>query len=115
VFHVRYELNSYIFYVNAFSLQRVNTALLHEDVWDSGDIAPPFLTSALDGGEWSASFPGRFTPGETAPGTHWTGGSVGPRTGLDAEKRKISLPRRESNTGRPAPGPSRNRLSYPGS
>jgi hypothetical protein len=29
-----------------------------------------FLTSALDGGEWSASHPGRFIPGERAPGTH---------------------------------------------
>jgi hypothetical protein len=28
------------------------------------------LTSALDGGEWSASCPGRFTPRERAPGTH---------------------------------------------
>jgi hypothetical protein len=28
-----------------------------------------FLTSALAGGEWSASRPGRFTPGERAPGT----------------------------------------------
>jgi hypothetical protein len=37
-------------------------------VWGSEDIPPPFLTSALDGGEWSASWPGRFTqPGETAP------------------------------------------------
>jgi hypothetical protein len=31
------------------------------------------LTSALDGGEWSASRPGRFTPRERAPGTHWIG------------------------------------------
>jgi hypothetical protein len=29
------------------------------------------LTSALDGSEWSASRPGRFTPTERAPGTHW--------------------------------------------
>jgi hypothetical protein len=29
------------------------------------------LTSALDGGEWSASRPGRFTPRERASGTHW--------------------------------------------
>jgi hypothetical protein len=29
--------------------------------WGSGGIAPPFLTSALDGDEWSASRPGRFT------------------------------------------------------
>jgi hypothetical protein len=31
-----------------------------------GDIVPIFFTSALDGGEWSASSPGRLTPGETA-------------------------------------------------
>jgi len=29
------------------------------------------LTSALDGNEWSDSRPGRFTPRERAPGTHW--------------------------------------------
>jgi hypothetical protein len=42
-----------------------------------------FLTSALDGGEWSASRPGRFTPGERASGTHWIGVWVGSRAGLD--------------------------------
>jgi len=31
--------------------------------WGSGDIAPRILTST-DGGEWSASRPGRFTPGK---------------------------------------------------
>jgi hypothetical protein len=56
------------------------------------------LTSALDGGEWSDSRPGRFTPRERAPGTHWIGGWVGPRVVLDAVvKRKIPSPRRESN------------------
>jgi hypothetical protein len=30
-----------------------------------------FLTSALAGGEWLASRPGHFTPGETAPGIQW--------------------------------------------
>jgi hypothetical protein len=39
---------------------------------------------ALDGGEWSASRLGRFTPKERAPGTHWIGGWVGPRAVLDA-------------------------------
>jgi hypothetical protein len=49
-----------------------------------------FLTSALVGGEWSGSSPGRFTPGETAPCTHWIGGWVDPRAGLhDVEKRKF--------------------------
>jgi hypothetical protein len=32
--------------------------------WGSGGIALPFLTSGLDGGEWSASRSGCFTPGE---------------------------------------------------
>jgi hypothetical protein len=56
------------------------------------------LTSALDGGEWSASRPGRFTPRERAPGNYWIGGWAGPRAVLDAvAKRKIPSPRRESN------------------
>jgi hypothetical protein len=68
----------------------------------SGCTAPPFLTSALDGSEWSPSRPGRFTPGKRAPSTNWLGRWVDPRAGLDAiEKNKI-LPCRESNPGRPA-------------
>jgi hypothetical protein len=47
-----------------------------------GGKAPSFLTSALDGSEWSASCPGRFTPGERAPGTHRVGGWVGLKAGL---------------------------------
>jgi hypothetical protein len=42
-----------------------------------------FFTSALVGGEWSASRQDRFTPEEKAPGTHWIGGWVGPGAGLD--------------------------------
>jgi hypothetical protein len=55
------------------------------------------LTSGPVGGEWSASRPDRFTPGERTPSIHWIGGRVGPRTGLnDAEKRKLlTLPERE--------------------
>jgi hypothetical protein len=53
-------------------------------------------TLALEGGEWSASRPGHFTPRERAPGTHWIGGWMGPRAVLDAVvKRKIPSPRRE--------------------
>jgi hypothetical protein len=37
----------------------------------------------LKKGDWSASHPCRFTPGERAPSTHWIGGWVGPRAGLD--------------------------------
>jgi hypothetical protein len=39
----------------------------------SGSSGIHSLTSALDGGEWSASRPGRFTPREGAPGTAWIG------------------------------------------
>jgi hypothetical protein len=35
-----------------------------------------FLTSALDGSEWSASGTGRFTPRKRDPGTPWIGGYV---------------------------------------
>jgi hypothetical protein len=49
------------------SLCLINYAPRHDDTWGTGGITPPFLTSALDGGEWSASRPGRFTPGEIAP------------------------------------------------
>jgi hypothetical protein len=51
-----------------------------------------FLTSALVGGECSASRSGRFIPGERAPGTHWIGGWVGPRAGLDDVEKRILEP-----------------------
>jgi hypothetical protein len=53
-----------------------------------------FLTSALVGGEWSTSIPGRFTPRERAPSTHCIGGWVDLRASLDdLEKRKfLTLP-----------------------
>jgi hypothetical protein len=66
------------------SLCLIIYALCYEDIWGSGGITPLFLTSVLDGGEWSASHACRFTPGEIAPGTHWVEGWVGPRAGLDA-------------------------------
>jgi hypothetical protein len=56
------------------------------------------LTLALDGGEWSASRPGRFIPREGAPGTHWIGGWVDHRAVSDAVvKRKSPSPHWESN------------------
>jgi hypothetical protein len=68
--------------------------------------------------EWSASLPGRSSPGERALGTHWVGGLVDPTAGLgDVEKRKfLSLPGLELRPlGRPARGQSLYRLRYPGS
>jgi len=54
--------------------------------WGSGGTAHAI-------GEWPAPRPGRYTPREAASGTHWTGGWVGPRAGLDAVlKRKKSHP-----------------------
>jgi hypothetical protein len=47
-----------------------------------------FLTSALVGGEWSTS----------RHGTHWIGGWVGPRIGLDNVKNRKSLTFRNSNS-----------------
>jgi hypothetical protein len=68
-----------------------------------------FLTSALAGCEWSALRPGRFTPGEIAPGTQWIVGWVDPRGGLDdLEKRKfLTLPGLEL---RPLSRPARSYL-----
>jgi hypothetical protein len=44
----------------------------------------------------------RFTPGERTPGTHWIGGWVGLRAGLDAGvRRKILCPCRGSNLDHP--------------
>jgi hypothetical protein len=66
-----------------------------------------FSTSALYGGEWSASCPGRaLTPEERTLGTHWTEGWVGPRAGLDTEVRgKILCPCRGSKLDRPVVQP----------
>jgi hypothetical protein len=60
-------------------------------------IAPPFLTSALDGGEWSASRLCHFTPS-----THWIGGWVGPRASLNVMKKGKILPLPGIKPGRPA-------------
>jgi hypothetical protein len=61
----------------------------HADVWGSGGIAPPHLTSALDGGEWSASRPGRFNSGEITP-RYPLDRRLGGLVGLDAvEKKKV--------------------------
>jgi hypothetical protein len=75
------------------------------------DVQIHILTSALVGGEWSASRPGRFTPG-----THWIGGWVDLRAGLNyLQNRKfLTLPGLRP-LGRPARSYSLYRLCYPGS
>jgi hypothetical protein len=39
-----------------------------------------FLTSAIVRNEWRASRPGRFTPEERAPATHWIDGWMDPQS-----------------------------------
>jgi hypothetical protein len=59
----------------------------HEGIWAVNVKIHVFLTSELAGGEWSSSIPGRFTPG-----THWIGGWVDLRAGVDdVEKRKFLI------------------------
>jgi hypothetical protein len=56
--------------------------------YEGVEVTLPFLTSVLDGDEWSASRSSNFTPGVRVPGTHCMGGWVGPRTGLDAVEKR---------------------------
>jgi hypothetical protein len=65
----------------------------HEDVLGEWKYSSTHsLTSALDGGEWSPSSPGRFNPKERALGTHCIEGWVGSRADLDAvDNLKISF------------------------
>jgi hypothetical protein len=55
-------------------------------------MAPPFITSALDGDEWLAPRFSGFTLGEISPGTNWTGDWMGPRACLEAIERKKYFP-----------------------
>jgi hypothetical protein len=74
-----------------------------------------FLSSALFGGEWSASLPGCFTPRKEPQGTHWTGSCMGPRTGLENAKRRkiLPLPGLEiRGFGRPARSQPLSRLRF---
>jgi hypothetical protein len=49
------------------------------------------ITSAVDGGDWSASSPDHFTSRERAPYILWIGGWMGPTGVLDTvEMREIS-------------------------
>jgi hypothetical protein len=84
----------------------------HENIWGSGCIASLFLTSALDEGEWSASCPGRFSPGKNAPCTHWIEAGWASESIWTLWGREKSCPYWESNSGRPAGSPSLYRLSY---
>jgi hypothetical protein len=83
-------------------------------IYEGGEIAPPFFTRAIDGSEWPASRPVRFILVEIASGTHWTGGWVGPRGGLNAVEYIENLLHLPGIELRPFI-PSLYGLSYPGS
>jgi hypothetical protein len=65
-------------------------------------MGPQFITLTLDGGEWSASRPGRFTTGERIPGTRCVGVWMCLRVGVDVAEKRNCLSFQESNSGSPA-------------
>jgi hypothetical protein len=97
---------NHVQYSNGIKVKGVpvlNRAQRHEDVFgESNYSSTHLLILALDGGEWSASRPRRFTPRERASGNHWIGGWVDSRGCLDMVlKRKIHSTRRESSPDHP--------------
>jgi hypothetical protein len=75
---------------------REDEVLNHENVWESGFIDPPLLTSAINGGEWSDLL---LRKEHLVP--------------MDAvEKRKINFHYWDSNPSPPSYSPSLYRLSY---
>ena len=67
------------------------------------------MTAALEGVSGQQHAPAELYPREK-PGTHFTGGWVGPRAGLARGK---SRPHRDSIPDRPSRSQSLYRLSYP--
>jgi hypothetical protein len=65
----------------------------------SENITPPFFTSALDGSEYTALHPGRFSRGERAP-------VLGGPQSQSAHCEEEICPYRKSNLGRPARRPT---------
>jgi hypothetical protein len=73
----------------------------------NGCIDPCVKTSALVGDEWSDSSPDRFILG-----THWIGGWVGPRTGLDYVKKRKKISPVTGLELRSLARPARNQSLY---
>jgi hypothetical protein len=62
-------------------------------MWGSGRIATPFSNSPLQS-------PGRFTPGEIAPGTHWIAEGIGRHTQEGAPPCKSGMAQEEHSQKR---------------
>jgi hypothetical protein len=65
----------------------VYNILVTRHVGGSVETAPPFLTSALDRGEWSLSHSCRVTAKEIPPDTQWGGSWVSYRAVLEGVKK----------------------------
>jgi hypothetical protein len=87
---VKYPLNCFVISPYVCGCKAAFDVLRMSIRKKNGGIVTPFLTSALDRGEWSDSRPCCFNPG-----THCIGGWMGPR--FDLEKRKMPCPCLESN------------------
>jgi len=57
-----------------------------------GGIALRILNSALDGGEWTASGPSRFTRGKSCIGTQCIGGGVSTRVSMESVTKIKKIP-----------------------
>jgi hypothetical protein len=75
---------------------------------ESRDVDPPFLTSALDGDDWSSTCPGGSLPRSTLDRR-----LDGPRIWSGRYGEEKILPLQKSNPGHPTRSPSLYRLSYP--
>jgi hypothetical protein len=81
-FHTKFHKNMSIKVSTNYKYSYPSVRL--EDTWrNRGLQLHPLSNSALDGGAWSASRAGRFSPGYRATRVHYIGGWVGPRAGLD--------------------------------
>jgi hypothetical protein len=100
--------NGLVFYsykCNAVPVLNYLSTMPRKRMGGSGGISVPFSTSALYGGELSASCPGRFTHGVTVPNTYFIGVWVGPKSwsGRCEGEKILLLPGIEP--GRPARSP----------
>jgi hypothetical protein len=94
IYNVIYNIYIYIYtrihvYIRNGKIVPLLKALCQEGIWESGYIDPRILD--LGTSCWVVSFtPRPLYPRRRTPGIHWIGGCVGPWTGLEDEKRKIS-------------------------
>jgi hypothetical protein len=102
--------------LNTFYYSKAVPQRTYEGAGGKGSYS--FTTSALDGVVSVTPRP-RVTPRKRTSGTHWAGGWVGPRAGLDTEatgKILLPLPGIEPRPpGRPVRSQTLYGLSYPGS